>query len=70
MDCNIRVADMPSGVINNRSKRVLAPQQIARITRSRKTTAQANASLPPSDICVPSLSHDHFDGQPQATVQG
>jgi hypothetical protein len=61
---------MPSGVINNLSKRDLAPQQTTRITRSRKTTAQPNASLPPSDICVPSLSHDHFDGQPHATVQG
>jgi hypothetical protein len=61
---------MASGVINNRSKRVLAPQQTARIIRSRKTTAQPNVSLPPSDICVPSLSHDHFDGQPQATIQG
>jgi hypothetical protein len=76
----MRTTNMRSAGIMQRSKRVFAEQESIRITRSKKTTSQPDATLSPTDIHVPSptLSHVNqawevfgkIDGHTQAIVEG
>ena len=70
----------PSGFKFRSRKRVFAEQSTPRATRSKKSIAQQDASLTPSDICVPpplqaNESHTgeligNLDDHTQAAVEG
>ncbi|WVZ71512.1 hypothetical protein U9M48_020091 [Paspalum notatum var. saurae] len=71
-DNNRRTIDMAPGGIKPRTKRVFADQVTTRNTRSKKSIAQPDTSVPPSDIYEPppSLSHLRQAGEVAGSIEG
>jgi len=49
------------GGIKRRSKRIYPEQETTRATRSKKSIAQPEANIAPSDICFPDPSPSHVN---------
>lgn len=77
-NCNNKTSSIQTGGVKFRSrKRVYAEQMTPKVTRLKKSIAQQDASLIPSDICMPATSQanagdldGNLDDHTQAAVEG